>query len=656
MKRLQHPPALYRSPPFLIAMGLYAVLLTTMLVYWPGLDGGFLLDDLENLRPFVDLDEGRIGWREAVLSNSSGPLGRPLTMLTFAANVIASGMDTWSLKYTNLMIHLLCGALIAWLSGRLFHTLLPRQSPNRSWALALTVASLWLLAPLFVSTTLYIIQRLAQLVTLFSLAGLLSYTCGRQHLEHRPCLGWALIASSFLLWLPLALFSKENGALLPLLILVIEVFVFRFRGSLGTQRALYTLMLVSVGLPAIVAVLALTTTHPHLVDYTGRPFTLTERLLTEARVLFYYIGNLLIPQGPGMGIYHDDFVVSKGLLSPATTLVAVIGWAVFVSLLYTTRKRVWWALFLGPCFFLASHSLESSIFPLELVFEHRNYMAAFGVFFFVVHGLWLLSEKLKKPASVIWLLALLPAVYGFATYQRATTWSSWGHILLAAEEAHPSSMRVHVELANLYSTSGDIDKALEHLNQVKQLRDSATLPVALHGLLFYCKSGKSAPNDLYGQIPDKMPQDDASIYTVNVFRALVKEIATDKCPNLDIPRLLKHTEKLITHTETEGPKHTLWDLHYHIAYIQRAAGRMTAAIQHLKKADARDPSRPEALLTIIQYQMIAHDYAGGRQTLALLRERFPKPSPRHARLIANFTNIINAIEQPRSRNHHVTVN
>ena len=58
--------------------------------------------------------------------------------------------------------------------------------------------------------------------------------------------------------------------------------------------------------------------------YAARPFTLTERLLSEPHALMQYLVNLWIPRPLTASPFTDDFPVSQGLLSPPVTLVGVL--------------------------------------------------------------------------------------------------------------------------------------------------------------------------------------------------------------------------------------------------------------------------------------------------------------------------------------------
>src|SRR5690606_5451195 len=88
-----------------------------------------------------------------------------------------------------------------------------------------TVAATWLLHPLLVSTVLYAVQRMAQLSTFFTLLALLAWLKARTADKPRSFyfFGWFVMPAMSLL----AMLSKENGALLPLYFLLLEVCAFR---------------------------------------------------------------------------------------------------------------------------------------------------------------------------------------------------------------------------------------------------------------------------------------------------------------------------------------------------------------------------------------------------------------------------------------------
>src|SRR3569623_947491 len=92
---------------FTISIILYLLLAATATIYWPGLSSGLMLDDFANLRPLEQLDNHYTTLRDITFSESV-LLGRPISMLSFAANYVCNGNDILSYKYVNLSLHLLC--------------------------------------------------------------------------------------------------------------------------------------------------------------------------------------------------------------------------------------------------------------------------------------------------------------------------------------------------------------------------------------------------------------------------------------------------------------------------------------------------------------------------------------------------------------------
>ncbi len=634
-----------------LGLGLYLVLLLTVFLYWPGLDGSLLLDDYENLRLLEEFDKGRMTWWQAAFTTSSGPLGRPVAMFTFVGNVATSGLDVWVMKYTNLMIHLLSGVLVFYLATHLFAVLRPNHPARSHAALALVVGACWLLAPLSVSTTLYVIQRMTQLSALFAFCGLLAYVIGRRQLDTKPAAGWAFIVSAVAVWLPASVLSKESGALLPLLLLSIEVFVFRFRTSNLHRKALYFFFFACVGIPALVSFAAFLLS-PGIVfaGYEGRPFSFAERVMTEPRILSFYLKNLILPEGGGMGLFHDDYPLSTGLLSPPTALLAIVFWAAVLVLAFAASKRAWWPVLFGLVFFLAGHMIESTVLPLELVFEHRNYLPAFGVFFSVVYGCSLLFERLPSGKPLVALLSALPALYGFATYQRADTWSSWDKIVFSAEKSHPNSPRVHVELASIYSSAGNVDAAINELKLVESLRPDTKSAVSLHRLIIYCKTGKPIPSSAYEQMPERMPSNDAGIYTINALRELDRMVHAGECNEMDLKRFVNALDQWAVATSRAAGTR-LWNLHYELAHLHWALRNRERAIEYLDTAYRLDRSRPEPLLVKIRYHLDQSDVNAAHETLTRLREDFPNPGISDKRVIESYGALLQYVEQlPKGAN------
>jgi hypothetical protein len=417
---------------------LLLLLVMCAVVYMPGLQGPMLHDDFPQLSGLLSAQSA--DWRQlsdAYLMSDSGYLGRPVSMASFIANAILHGGELRDWKATNLLIHALTAIVVFFLARVLLRASPSSIRPEQAGWLALLVAGLWLLHALHVSTVLYTVQRMAQLSTLFVLAGLLLYSSGRlRQMTARGKGGWQ-ISLAFLLCLPLAVFSKENGILLLLLVPLVEVLVFRGAGlpvmRSGSWRIWPALML----LPLLAGVLYLLLHADHFLvnGYASKDFTPLERLLTQPRVLVRYLHQLLVPLPGLMGFYHDDMLVSKGLMTPVTTSGSILLLAALVGLALLIRRRQP-VIALGILFFLVAHLMESTILPLDLMFEHRNYLASFGVLLALVA---LLARFIRHPRVLAAAGIVLLLSWSSLTVVRAGIWGSPS--LLAAHTAavHPDS-------------------------------------------------------------------------------------------------------------------------------------------------------------------------------------------------------------------------
>ncbi|MFK7974951.1 MAG: hypothetical protein AB8C02_02390 [Halioglobus sp.] len=439
-----------------------------MALYSPALGAPLFFDDIPNLldNTLVQISGAQFdGWRVAALSSSAGEIERSVAMLSFAFNHVVSGeLSPNALKLTNLLLHVACAGLVYGFTGMLFRSPALRDEANgsaRSSWVPMLAALLWLLHPLHVSTVMYSVQRMAQLSTFFTLAGLVFY------LHHR--LQWAqrkfdpvtvkARAMPVFLWLALlgmlAVFSKENGALLPWLIVATEVALFKSVWCGRRSRSMAILGWVLLVLPIVFLAVIFVFAPEWVLDrYDTREFTLSERLLTQARVLWYYVSWTFVPSLTQLGFFHDDIVLSRGLFAPVTTLPAVLGWLFLLVSAYVLRSRLP-LFFFAVLFFLVAHSLESSVIPLEMVFEHRNYLPSVALAIFGAYGLTRAGEILRKKAPSFsgWVPgAVVLLVFSLLLGTRAYMWRDDFSFARFNVVNHPESPRANFYYANvLYS-------------------------------------------------------------------------------------------------------------------------------------------------------------------------------------------------------------
>jgi len=434
--------------------------LLTIAVYLPGLSGDYMFDDTANLLQNRQLDIETLdldSLHNAAYSSGSGELRRPVSMASFVLNRYFFGIAPYSHKVVNLGIHLLTGLSLFLLGRLLLRSYLdyrdPTLSPRLVYWLPVVAAGLWLVHPLNLSTVLYIVQRMASLAALFTVFGLILYVAGRRRmLSGRH--GLSMIIAGLLLCGSLAVFSKENGILLPLYMLVVEMTLFRFRDAGGRpDTRIGAFFLLVVALPAAAATVLLVVDSEALFSYTGRDFSLQERLLTQGRVLVFYLRMIVMPSIQELGLYHDDIPLSHALLDPPATLYALVALAAMLlaaAALAGRRPLV----SLGILWFFAGHALESTIIPLEMAHEHRNYLADYGIL--LALGSAVAQAPLRRLGPVLntALPVLFLLLFSYTTWLRSTQWSD--NVNHAVYEAlhHPESFRsvfaagrIHARLA-----------------------------------------------------------------------------------------------------------------------------------------------------------------------------------------------------------------
>jgi len=583
-------------------IGLLLAALVCVLVYQVGLPGPFLFDDsvhiTKNKQVHIEdlsLDSLSRAWNSSL---SPPPANRPLAQLTFGLNHVFGDLSTQGFKATNLAIHLING----WLLFLLTSSLLRAHSMARDLCLcwqridwiALTVAAIWLLHPLNLSTVLYVVQRMTELSALFVLLGLWLYVSGRLAIaEGRSGLGRILLAFPVA---ALGILAKENAVLFPVLLLIIEFTLLRGLTRGAYPKAGLGILILGAALP-VLAGFAYLVAHPELYAYAGRQFTLEERLLTQARALWFYLHMFVTPMLQDLGLFHDDFPISKSWLSPISTAPAVVAWVVLIvgSFAYAQRLPV---LAFGVLFYLGAHSLESSIIPLEMVFEHRNYLPLYGPAFVLAYFLINPPSTVRARRFLPILAITLICVYTFLTHMRATDWSSSQALTLSEVAHHPDSKRANFMAAQHFMRYLDHAQysekayaaARQHFEKVAALDPGN--PDALFGLIVLHLHTQQQPEKVW---IDKLANElanktvDATRFTTAQFSYLVRWHLGQNYPlaPADVARLFD----AIAQNPRLGKPGRAGILAARAVYVDRVLGQPEQALRYAKHSVEYWPTR-----------------------------------------------------------------
>lgn len=478
------------APLLILAVGI----LLTGLTYFPGLSGPWLVDDDANLGIFKNFPAGSAPYGDIVFNNNSGPLGRPVSMASFAVNHALDLFSTPALKATNLLIHVGNGLLLFMLLSRLFRLKPPTTNPVLSSTLAAIITGWWLLLPLHLSSVLYIVQRMTLLASFFSLASCLTYVIGRDMLAANRRIGVPVISTSLVILFPLAILAKESAFITLAWLVLIELFFFRKSPvwHIGLRPALVTLVIFTV-LTGVLLVLLL----PIQEQYLWREFTLAERLLTQSRVVWSYINDIFIPNSHRMGVFQDDYPVSRGLLAPWSTLAGLAGLAGMLAIAIKLAASRWWAVSFGILFYLSGHLVESTIVSLELYFEHRNYLPSAGLLLASASAITMLWPWRQALLAIVFSIYLLTLT--FSTFQRSNIWANKSLLLETSAQNHPLSLRAWTDYPEDLLENRKPRLALEAALHGAQTNPGYASISLIQMISIYCRIQHPAPPYLIDQ-------------------------------------------------------------------------------------------------------------------------------------------------------------
>ncbi|MFH1103006.1 MAG: hypothetical protein V1714_04480 [Pseudomonadota bacterium] len=403
-----------------------------------------------------------------------GRIYRPVACLSFALNWFFDQSNVTGYHIVNLLIHCSTALLLLRCILLLFKT--PRirgQYNGNELFISVLATAFWALNPIQTQAVTYIVQRMAQMAAFFSLLGIYFFLKGRliEETHYKKAIFFFACFVSFLL----ALGSKENSILFPINLFLIEFIFFR-TGSLFRKRDLIFGACIFLSLLAAFFWLSGGNPNQFLSGYKERSFTLWQRLLTEPRVLVFYLSQLFYPVPTRLSVEHH-FQASQSLFTPGTTIAAILFLTFLTAFALIIHKRQP-AIAFAILFFLINHLIESTVLPLELIFEHRNYLPSLFLFFPVAVAAQRLLNYYQKRNHVMrevlcgFFICLIIG-FGMGTYIRNQAWATEKSLWEDAFHKAPQNSRPYINLSHAIRSEGDFESAIR-LNQQALLAYSPT--------------------------------------------------------------------------------------------------------------------------------------------------------------------------------------
>lgn len=613
---------------------------------------------LDNLYPETIYD--------AAFENNGGnrKLYRPVSNLSIAFNWYLDQENVIGYHIFNISIHILTAFFLYLTCVNLFKTPnLYRQYSENVYFVAVLAACLWALNPIQTQAVTYIVQRMATMAALFYIVGIFFYLKARFGDSWKKRLLWSLgVVISFLL----ALGSKENAIIFPISLVLVEMVFFQNMENPKIRKQMLviaTAVFVTVLVSGIWLFLSSGFINSILSGYERRTFTFTERVLTQPRIIIFYLSQIFYPIADRLSLDHD-IVVSAGLFSPWSTFAAIVLIVGLISIaIWQTTKRPLMAF--AILFFFLNHVIESSVIALELIFEHRNYLPSLFLFLPIAAGLergidYYLKKKHSKIMGGVLLgfCVVIMMMLGLGTFVRNMAWADgktfWEDTIAKA----PGRARAYQNLGQVYYEKiKDYDQILRLSEKAMFLADNTQNKAELVSLANMARVYDIYKNDhkkafqLYHQILRIDPKNEKARYQLvlaNMRAGQIEDAA-------------KHINDLLS----KKP--------YSIVYLNLKAlillkqNDVEAACEYLNKAVSIAPDDAMTLRSLGTSKMLLEKYISAEHylkrvsgsfirdmttSLLLLEnsvrsENFEKAEKYADHLLSNFSTskILNALEQ-----------
>jgi hypothetical protein len=564
-------------------LGFGAALVLGWICYQQSFSGPLQLDDVSNLGGLSAVHD-LTSAADFVLSGDAGPLGRPIALASFALQAEHWAEGARAFLQFNVLLHMLNAIVLAWVLFQL--SLLRETDRPTAMAVACAAAAIWVVMPLLATASLLVVQRMTTLAALFSLLGLATYLSARRRLIAGASGGLIGMSASLVIATTLGAFTKESGLLLPVFVLIIEATLIERPTTIakGHWRAWHAVFLL---LPAcfIVGYLMNQLSYPDWL-VARRDFNVWERLMTEARVLWVYLQKAAFGLPSSLGIYQSSPVIARGILEPLT-LLAVLAWVGCAATAIVWRRR--YPLFaFAVLFFLGGHLIESTVVPLELYFEHRNYLAIVGPLFAICSVLFLGKTRLRQIAAIAVSAYVLLSAWFLFTFA-----SLWGDAHVASQywaARYPDSVRAMTNLATYQLADKGAGQTIATLRQFAADYPAHTY-INIQALNIACIIASDIDRDqMLADLRENLPHVDFTYSANSMLSQLYTTTMHTQCANInadtveDLANILRSNPRYVNEPLYNQMHHIL------LARIAVDRGVLESAIHNLEKAIEYLPS------------------------------------------------------------------
>ena len=439
-------------------------------IYSNNLDVPFYFDDKGNIERNEKIQLKEFDFIDLIKSGFGNyNKGRALAYISFALNYYFHQKDILGYHIVNNTIHIINGVLLYLLMKTTLTKTSVRFEYMRNSIMAFLAAFVWMAHPIQTQSVTYIVQRMNSLAALFYILSLLFYARGRLVAKSKRNWPWFVccIISGIL-----SFGCKEVVITLPIFIFLYEWYFFQDLSFSWFKRKLPYLIIIITLLALIVFAYFFVHLDSNpwkyiVSSYGRREFSLIERVLTQFRIVVFYISLLAYPNPSRLNLDHY-FPISTSFTEPITTVLSMgIVFALIVLAILIAKREA----LISFCiiWFFGNLVVESTIFPLELIFEHRTYIPS--MFFYL-----LIAVIISKagPLNKNWVIPgiFCPTILLFSvwTYQRNEIWREPVAFWSDCAKKATKNVRPNYNLANALAKEGRLDEAVFYYYRVLKIR------------------------------------------------------------------------------------------------------------------------------------------------------------------------------------------
>ncbi len=362
----------------------------------------------------------------------------PLTMITYAIEFHASGLNPVTFHKVNIILHVLNVLLVF-----CFIFLLS----DRKWDVASFVALFFGVHPMHVESVAWVAELKDVLYTFFFVLGLIFYLRYVAK-EPRPVFPWLS-----LLFFSLSLLSKPAAIVFPLVILLVDHYRNRkFDMRTWAEKIPFFALSVAFGL---IALQAQKTDQLLLDDYV-----VGDKLLFASHSISAYLFNFFFPIQ--LANFYPYPLREAGALPSEFYFAPILALALIGAGIYFFRKSR--LVFFGVAFFMVNILLVLQLISVGFAIraDRYTYVAYIGLFFLI--GMAGKTYAEKKGGAIK--RAILPGVIFLAimaaslSYRRCKVWRNDESIAIDLLKKFPEDRLALNNMGFIYKVQENFDKAI----------------------------------------------------------------------------------------------------------------------------------------------------------------------------------------------------